>query len=163
MALPKSDTERPALATQLESLAWFIKRVRKERDLTQSELAAKLGISAEEVAAIESGATWPTMAQFLSLLEALDVQRWDPTDPVRVVHTLRSERSLRRLGLLEWMLTLTDDEMTLFATRGYEAVELGRALGVLQNKKLPSAGEPLPLLFPERLPGFRQRAQSEDE
>jgi len=158
-----TDTERPALGTQLESLAWFIKRVRKERDVTQSQLATQLGISIEEVAEIESGVTWPTMQQFLSILDVLDLRRWDPTDPVNVVHILRSERSLRRLGLLEWMLTLTDDEMNLFATRGYEAVELSRALGVLHNKKFPNAGEPLPLLFPEHLSGFRHRAQSEEE
>jgi transcriptional regulator with XRE-family HTH domain len=160
---PDTETERPSLATQLESLAWFIKRVRKERDVTQSQLAVELGITPEEVAEIEGGVTWPTLPQFLSILEALDLRRWDPTDPVNVVHILRSERSLRRLGLLEWMLSLTDDEMTLFATRGYEAVELSRALGVLQNKKLPNAGEPLPLLFPERLSGFRHLAQSEED
>ncbi|MGB5221777.1 MAG: helix-turn-helix transcriptional regulator, partial [Polyangiales bacterium] len=88
-----TDTERPALGTQLESLVWFIKRVRKERDVTQSQLATQLGISIEEVAEIESGVRWPTMQQFLSILDVLDLRRWDPTDPVNVVHILRSERS----------------------------------------------------------------------
>ncbi|MEM7437125.1 MAG: helix-turn-helix transcriptional regulator [Myxococcota bacterium] len=158
-----NEDDRPSLSAQLESLAWFIKRVRKERDISQAELASELGIEEDKVADIESGDVWPTMRQFIAIVQALDLRNWNPTSPVNVVHILRSERSLRRLGLLEWMLSLTDDEMTLFATRGYEAVELRRAVGVLQNKQLPDAGEPLPLLFPERLSGFRNLAQSEDD
>ena len=126
-------------------------------------LANAVGISTSELSDIESGRVWPPMPLFIAILRALGLPSWDPTDPVNVVHTLRNRRALGRLGLLEWMLTLTDEEMTLFATRGYEAVELGRALDVLQGKPLASKGEPLTLLFPERLSGFRHRAQSEDD
>lgn len=130
--------------------------------MTQGALAKQVGISLSELSEIERGDAWPSMPLFLSILEALRLSRWDPTDPVNVVHSLRRERSLSRLGLLDWMLTLTDEEMILFSTRGYEAVELGRAMGLLHGKPLPSNGEPLPLLFPEHLSGFRSRAQSED-
>lgn len=164
MGMPvESESLLPGESEHLKNLGWFLRRARKERDMTQGFLAKRLGISPAEWSEIERGAKWPSMPLFLAALEALDLSRWDPTDPVNVVHSLRRERSLNRLGLLEWMLTLTDDEMVLFATRGYEAVELGRALDVLQGKPLPGNGERLPLLFPERLQGFRNRAQTEDE
>ena len=157
-----NDTLRPERSDRRENLGWFLRRARKERNFTQGALAKQVDISLEALSEIERGATWPSMALFLSILDALDLSRWDPTDPVNVVHSLRRERSLHRLGLLDWMLTLTDDEMILFSTRGYEAVELGRAMGVLHGRPLPTKGEPLPLLFPEHLSGFRSRAQSED-
>lgn len=149
---------------QLRNVGWFLKRARKECGVAQASLAKQVGISASTLSDIERGREWPPMPLFIAILRALGLPSWDPSDPVNVVHSLRNRRALGRLGLLEWMLTLTDEEMILFATRGYEAVELGRALDVLQGKPLPSSdGEPLTLLFPERLSGFRHRAQSEDD
>ena len=150
-------------ASQLKNLGAFLKRVRKEKGITQDDLAKRVQASKSQISQIERGISWPSMPLFIAILDVLDLHRWDPTDPVHVVYGLRRRRSLSQLGLTEWMLTLTDEEMRLFCTRGYEAVELGRALGVLHGKPLPREGDPLPLLFPDRLARFRSLAHSEDE
>ena len=150
-------------AAQLKNLGAFLKRVRKERRITQDELAKRLGVSKSQISQVERGISWPSMPLFISILDVLDLHRWDPTDPIHVVNELRRQRSLSQLGLTDWILTLNEEEMRLFATRGYEAVELSRALGVLHGKPLPRHDEPLPLLFPDRLARFRSRAHSEDE
>ena len=150
-------------AAQLKNLGSFLKRVRKERRMTQDELAKRLGVSKSQVSQIERGISWPSMPLFISMLDVLDLHRWDPTDPIQVVNELRRQRALSQLGLTDWILTLNDEETRLFATRGYEAVELSRALGVLHGKPLPRHDGPLPLLFPDRLSRFRSRAHSEDE
>lgn len=150
-------------AAQLKNLGSFLKRVRKERRITQDELAKRLGVSKSQVSQIERGISWPSMPLFISMLDVLDLHRWDPTDPIHVVNELRRQRALNQLGLTDWILTLNDEETRLFSTRGYEAVELSRALGVLHGKPLPRHDGPLPLLFPDRLSRFRSRAHSEDE
>ncbi|MGB5810516.1 MAG: helix-turn-helix domain-containing protein [Polyangiales bacterium] len=160
----RQDEERKVhKAAQLKNLGAFIKRVRKERRITQDDLAKRLGVSKSQVSQIERGISWPSMPLYIAILDVLDLHRWDPTDPIHVVHELRRQRNLSQLGLADWILTLTEDEMRLFSTRGYEAVELSRALGVLHGKPLPSSGERLPLLFPDRLARFRSRAHSEED
>ena len=150
-------------AAQLKNLGAFLKRARKERRITQDEIAKRLGVSKSQVSQIERGISWPSMPLFVSILDVLGLDRWDPTDPIQVVNELRRQRAMNQLGLTDWILTLDDEEMLLYATRGYEAVELSRALGVLHGKPLPRHGEPLPLLFPEKLARFRNRAHTDEE
>ncbi|MEM7138969.1 MAG: helix-turn-helix transcriptional regulator [Myxococcota bacterium] len=162
MADRKDKTHR---AAQLKNLGAFLKRARKERKLTQDDLAERIGVSKSQVSQIERGISWPSMPLFISILDVLDLRGWDPTDPVHVVNELRRQRTLRQLGLTDWILTLDEEETRLFSTRGYEAVELSRALGVLHGKPLPGHrhGEPLPLLFPDKLARFHNRAHSDEE
>lgn len=163
VADPKEKDVKQHRAAQLKNLGSFLKRVRKERRITQDELAKRLGVSKSQVSQVERGITWPSMPLYIAILDVLDLHRWDPTDPVHVVNELRRQRGLSQLGLTDWILTLNDEEMRLFATRGYEAVELSRALGVLHGKPLPRHDGPLPLLFPDRLAKFRSLAHSDDD
>lgn len=159
----RSEKTEHTRAGQLKNLGAFLKRVRREKGITQDELAGRVEASKSQISQVERGISWPSMPLFIAILDALDLERWDPTDPVQVVYGLRRRRALRELGLSDWMLTLTDEEMKLFTTRGYEAVELSRALSVLHGKALPTAGEPLPILFPNQLARFRARAHSDED
>lgn len=54
-------------------LANVLKKVRKERKITQSELAKKCGVSQQAVGLWENGRTLPDLRAFLALTETLHV------------------------------------------------------------------------------------------
>lgn len=56
-----------------EQLAENLKRLRKERKLTQHELAEKAGISRQSIHYIESQARWPSLEMVVILAKALKV------------------------------------------------------------------------------------------
>jgi len=49
-----------------------VREIRKARGLTQTELAARMGVSQFAVSAIENGERWPTRKTMLALCQALN-------------------------------------------------------------------------------------------
>ena len=54
------------------SFAWNLKTIRSEAGLTQEELAKKIGISQKTVSSWETGRTFPTMGDVISLCRTLN-------------------------------------------------------------------------------------------
>ena len=58
----------------MNKIGQFIKKLRKEKGLTQSQLAEKLNISFQSVSKWETGETLPDTNILLSLCDELDVE-----------------------------------------------------------------------------------------
>jgi|GEM_PF-1852866 len=56
-----------------EKIGAFIAKLRKERDMTQEQLAIKLGVSDKSISRWENGKTMPDLSLFIPLSEELDV------------------------------------------------------------------------------------------
>ena len=52
----------------------FLKELRKEKGMTQKELAEKLGCTSQHISAIERGVKTPTLETFVTLCNVLQVQ-----------------------------------------------------------------------------------------
>ncbi len=57
-----------------ENIGVFIARVRKEKGMTQEQLAESLGVSQRSVSRWENGKTMPDLSLYEPLCEALDIQ-----------------------------------------------------------------------------------------
>ena len=60
-----------------ESIAKVIKNKRQEANLTQLELAEKIGISEKHMSKIETGKNYPPLETFLKLLDTLNITLGD--------------------------------------------------------------------------------------
>ena len=78
-----------------ESIGQIIKRLRKERNLTQEELAEQLNISAPAISKWENGTSMPDISQIVPLANLFGV----PTDVLFGVYgTDHAEEVEERLG-----------------------------------------------------------------
>ena len=57
-----------------EKIGKFISEMRKAKNLTQEELAEKLGVSNKSISRWENGITMPDISMLITLSEALDVE-----------------------------------------------------------------------------------------
>lgn len=55
-------------------IARMLRQIRRSQDLTQGEVAVKMGVYRSALSTWETGATSPTAALFILWLEALDVE-----------------------------------------------------------------------------------------
>ena len=60
-----------------EYIAKILKNARKAKNLKQSELAERIGISEKHLSKIETGKNYPAMDNFLRLIEVLDLSLSD--------------------------------------------------------------------------------------
>ncbi len=65
------------LATKkdLKSFGLEVRRLRNERNLSQTELADKIGFSNKHLNHIEYGTNWPSMRIYIALCRALGVEK----------------------------------------------------------------------------------------
>ncbi len=105
-----------------QKIGRFLAQLRKEKSLTQAQLAEMLGVSDRSVSRWENGATMPDISLFVPLCDALDMtldeflsgerQSRAPQAQVSVQHMAEytrhlTARSRRRTALLAAVLTLT--------------------------------------------------------
>ena len=62
-----------ATDTRLRALGEAVRRIRKERELTQDELHAASGVHRNHISALERGALNPSYRTILRVADALDV------------------------------------------------------------------------------------------
>ena len=73
-----------------ENMGQIIKRLRKERNLTQEELAEQLNISAQAISKWENGTSMPDISQVVPLANLFGV----PTDVLFVVYGTEHEEEV---------------------------------------------------------------------
>ena len=81
-----------------ENMGQIIKRLRKERNLTQEELAEQLNISAQAISKWENGTSMPDISQVVPLANLFGV----PTDVLFGVYGTEHEEEVngtRKIGI----------------------------------------------------------------
>lgn len=120
--------ESEAMTPRLAALGGFFRFYRRQRGLKQDDLAERVHVSKNTISQIERGKQWPSMQTFLRMIDALELDDFDPTDKVVLDGLHRRAEVMRELGLESWFASLNDEELSYGFVRAWEGVEMMREM-----------------------------------
>jgi HSP20 family molecular chaperone IbpA len=109
----------------MQPISLRLREIRRERNLSQEELARQLGISRQAIIALEQGASLPSLPVIMALLRVLDIPfqqlLTDSWSPFRVFDTQTPASDASSLatyrhseGSLQIPVQVTEDEGTIY-------------------------------------------------
>ena len=107
-----------------EFIAQKIKQARVKANLTQSELAEKVGLSTQHISRIESGYYIPSLASFFKIISILKM------DLHEFGYNIETTNSTKKDTLIKIICNSADNELKL-----YDAVISGLNTGIMEIKK----------------------------
>jgi DNA-binding XRE family transcriptional regulator len=154
--------EGDAMTPRLAALGKFFRFFRCQRGLKQDDVAKLVQVSKNTISQIERGKQWPSMQTFLRAIDALELPDFDPTDQVVLESLHRRSKVMRVLGLVAWLGSLNDEELSYGFVRAWVGVEMMREMerrGLEHPyKRQRHSQDQLELLAPEEIEERTQHA-----
>jgi len=111
-----------------EYIAKKIRLARKKANLTQEELAEKIGISAKQISRIEIATYSPSLSTFLKLINVLNID----VSEFGIQNTQPQQNNTTRENLMKLIYNATDSEIEFY----YLTLEtMAKNISIIKNEK----------------------------